>query len=190
MRLAQNLGNMLDIRKAYANVSRPAMMRSWNYIEVETSNSSETLGADALRAAFSGWAQAVYHDLAEHAHDSDSSDEAFPDAHRALALSPALPLALSPALTLNRVPDHANARCCCPCGCRRRPGRRLLCNLGDRGCGTPIGPGCCTHPEPLVGGEEGLCCRCAQVPQPNPPEIIKVEFRRDGESSDEAEEMA
>ena len=73
--VAQSLGNMLDIRKAYANVSRPAMLRSWNYIEVETSNSFETLGADALRAAFSGWAQAVYHDLAEHAHDSDSSDE-------------------------------------------------------------------------------------------------------------------
>ena len=171
MRLAQNLGNMLDIRKAYANVSRSAMLRSRNYIEVETSNSFETLGADALRAAFSGWAQAVCHDLAEHAHDSDSSDEAFLDAHCALALSPASTLALSPALTLNRLPDHANARCLCPCGCRRRPGRRLLCNLGDRGCGTPIGPGCCTHPEPPPGGEEGLCCRCAQVPQPNPQEI-------------------
>ena len=81
------------------------------------------------------------------------------------------PLALSPALTLNRLPDHANAGCCCPCGCRRRPGRRLLCNLGDRGCHTPIGPGCCTHPEPPVGGEEGLCCRCAQVPRPNPQGI-------------------
>ena len=170
MRLAQNPGNMLDIRKAYDTVSRSAMLRSWNYIEVETSNSFETLGADALRAAFTGWAQAVYHDLAEHAHDSDSSDEAFLDAHCALALSPASTLALSPALTLNRLPDHANARCCCPCGCRRRPGRRLLCNLGDRGCGTPIGPGCCTHPEPPVGGEEGLCCRCAQVPQSNPQE--------------------
>ena len=80
MRLAQSLGNMLDIRNAYASVSRPAMLRSWNYIEVETSNSFETLGADALRAAFSGWAQAVYCALACHAHDSDSSDEVFPDA--------------------------------------------------------------------------------------------------------------
>ena len=171
MCLAQNPGNMLDVRRAYATVSLSAVMRSWGYIEVETSNSFGTLGADALRAAFSRWAQAVCHDLAEHAHDSDSTDEAFPDAHCALALSRASPLALSPALTLNRLPDHANARCCCPCGCRRRPGRRLLCNLGDRGCHTPIGPGCCTHPEPPLGGEEGLCCRCAQVPQPNPQEI-------------------
>ena len=171
MCLAQNPGNMLDVRRAYANVSLSAMLRSWNYIEVETSNSFGTLGADALRAAFSRWAQAVCHDLAEHAHDSDSTDEAFPDAHCALALSRASTLALSPALTLNRLPDHANARCCCPCGCRRRPGRRLLCNLGDRGCLTPIGPGCCTHPRPPPGGEEGLCCRCARVPQPNPQEI-------------------
>ena len=170
MRVAQNLGNMLDIRKAYANVSRSAMLRAWNREEVEP-RLVTTTPPDALRAAFSGWARAVYHALAEHAHDSDSSDEAFLDAHCALALSPASTLALSPALTLNRLPDHANARCCCPCGCRRRPGRRLLCNLGDRGCGTPIGPGCCTHPEPPVGGEEGLCCRCAQVPQPNPQEI-------------------
>ena len=172
MRLAQNPGDMLDIRKRYAIVSRSAMLRSWNCIEVEP---SERLGTttppDALRAAFSGWAQAVYHDLAEHAHDSDSSDEVV------LALSPGFepcinaPLALSPASTLNTLPDHANARCLCPCGCRRRPGRRLLCNLGDRGCGTPVGPGCCTHPEPPVGGDAGLCCRCAQVPRPNPQEI-------------------
>ena len=90
MRLAQNLGNMLDIRKAYANVSRSAMLRGWNCEEVEPSERLvTTTPPDALRAAFTGWAQAVYHDLAEHAHDSDSSDEAFPDAHRALALSPA-----------------------------------------------------------------------------------------------------
>ena len=136
----------------------------------EVANSFQTLGADALRAAFSGWAQAVYCALACHAHDSDSDDEVFPDAQGSTTMGNS-PLALSPALTLNRLPDHANARCLCPCGCRRRPGRRLLCNLGDRGCGTPIGPGCCTHPEPPVGGEEGLCCRCAQVPQPNPQEI-------------------
>ena len=100
MRLAQIPGHMLDIRKAYANVSRSAMLRSWNYIEVETSNSFETLGADALRAAFSGWAQAVYHDLAEHAHDSVSSDEVFPDAQGSTTMgTPPSPLALSPALT-------------------------------------------------------------------------------------------
>ena len=78
---------MLDVRRAYATVSLSAVMRSWGYIEVETSNSFGTLGADALRAAFSRWAQAVCHDLAEHAHDSDSTDEAFLDAHCALALS-------------------------------------------------------------------------------------------------------
>ena len=81
MRLAQNLGNMLDIRKAYANVSRSAMLRAWNRQEVEPSERLvTTTPPDALRAAFSGWARAVYHDLAEHAHDSDSSDEVFPDA--------------------------------------------------------------------------------------------------------------
>ena len=170
MRLAQNPGHMLDIRRAFANVSTSALLRSWNYIEVETSNSFETLSAHALRAAFSGWAQAVYCALACHAHDSDSDDEVFPDAQGSTTMGNS-PLDLSPALTLNRLPDHANATCLCPCGCRRRPGRRLLCNLDGRGCRTPIGPGCCTHPEPPVGGEEGLCCRCAQVPQPNPQEI-------------------
>ena len=80
MRLAQNPGNMLDIRRAFANVSTSALLKNSNYIEVGTSNSFETLRAHALRAAFSGWAQAVYHALAEHAHDSDNSDEVFPDA--------------------------------------------------------------------------------------------------------------
>ena len=129
---------MSDIRKAYANVSYSAMLRSWNYIECETSNPFETLGADALRAAFSGWAQAVHHDLGAHAQDSDSSADVF------LALSPALtmgnsPRAFSPANALNSRPGHTNsrARCFCRCGCRRRPSRRLFCNLGDRGCHTP-----------------------------------------------------
>ena len=146
---------MSDIRKAYANVSYSAMLRSWNYIECETSNPFETLGADALRAAFSGWAQAVYHDLAAHAQDSDSSADVF------LALSPALtmdnsPMAFSPANALNSRPGHTNsrARCFCRCGCRRHPSRRLFCNLDGRGCHTPIGRGCCTHPEPLPGGFE------------------------------------
>ena len=148
MRLAQNLGSMLDIRRAYAVVSRSAMLRAWNREEVEP-RLVTTTPPDALRAAFSGWARAVYHALAEHAHDSDSSDEAFLDAHCALALSPASTLALSPALTLNRLPDLANARCCCPCGCRRRPGRRLLCNLGDRGCVPPSDLDVVLIPNPL-----------------------------------------
>ena len=55
MRLAQNLGNMLDIGKAYANVSRSALLRGWNCEEVEPSERLvTTTPPDALRAAFSG----------------------------------------------------------------------------------------------------------------------------------------
>ena len=162
---------MSDPWWAFADVSDSDQSSFERYcLEVATSNSFDTLRAHALRAAFSGWAQAVYCALACHAHDSDSGDEVFPDAQGSTTMGNS-PLALSPALTLNRLPDHPNATCLCACGCRRRPGRRPLCNLGDRGCRTPIGPGCCTHPEPPVGGEEGLCCRCAQVPQPNPQDI-------------------
>ena len=94
-----------------------------NPIEIGTSNSFETLRAHALRTAFCEWALAVDHvnALACDAHDSDSSDEVFPDAQGSTTMGNP-PLALSPALTLNRLPDHANARCLCPCGCRRRPG--------------------------------------------------------------------
>ena len=79
MRFAQNPGNMLDIRRAFANVTTSALLKNSNYIEFGTSNSFETLRAHALRAAFSGWALAACHALAGHAHDSDSSN-AGPDA--------------------------------------------------------------------------------------------------------------
>ena len=72
MCLAQTPGNMLDIGRAFANVSTSALLKNWNCIDVGTSNSFETLRAHALRAAFSGWALAAYHALAGHAHDSDS----------------------------------------------------------------------------------------------------------------------
>ena len=68
---------MLDMRDAYANVNCSAVLRSWDYIGCETSNSFEIRGADALRAAFTGWASEVYHDLAAHAQDSDSSADVF-----------------------------------------------------------------------------------------------------------------
>ena len=81
MRLVQNLGNMLDIGRAFANVSTPAWLEYWNRIEVGTSNSFEALRAHALRTAFPEWALAVDHvnALACDAHDSDSSN-AGPDA--------------------------------------------------------------------------------------------------------------
>ena len=40
------------------------------------------------------------------------------------------------------------AKCQCPCGCRRIPGRRIACEW----CNTLVGPGCCY--------KEGYCCRC------------------------------
>ena len=81
MRLAQNPGNMLDIRRAFANVSTSALLKNSNCIEVGTSNSFEALRAHALRTAFPEWALAVDHvnALACDAHDSDSSN-AGPDA--------------------------------------------------------------------------------------------------------------
>ena len=61
MRFVQNPGNVLDIGRAFANVSTSALLKNWNRIEVGTSNSFETLRAHALRTAFSEWALAVGH---------------------------------------------------------------------------------------------------------------------------------
>ena len=76
MRLVQNPGNMLDIGRAFANVSTSALLKNWNRIEVGTSNSFETLRAHALRTAFSEWALAAghVHAFACDAHGGHSSN--------------------------------------------------------------------------------------------------------------------
>ena len=104
MRLVENPGNMLDIRRAFAHVSTSALLENWNRIEVGTSNSFETLRAHALRTAFSEWALAVghVHGLVCDAHDSDSSN-AGPGAQESIGKEN-IPLALSLPLTLNTVP--------------------------------------------------------------------------------------
>ena len=108
MRWAQNPGNMLNIGRAFANVSTSALLKNWNRIEVGTSNSFETLRAHALRTSFSEWALAVghVHSLVCDAHDNDSSN-AGPGAQESSGKQN-IPLALSLPLTLNTGPAERN----------------------------------------------------------------------------------
>ena len=168
MRLAQNPGNMLDIRRAFANVPTSALLKNWNRIEIGTSNSFETLRAHALRTAFCEWALAVDHvnALACDAHDSDSSN-AGPDAQESVGKDN-FPLALSLPLTLNTWPAEGRsdegptkldeppedrAKCQCWCGCRRQPGQG--CRRHCPNCSSLVGPGCCWTTD-----EIGLCHEC------------------------------
>ena len=55
-------------------------------------------------------------------------------------------------------------RCMCLCGCRKRPGRRLECEV----CGHRFGPGCCMTQD--LDGYLGRCHVCSPPPPgPTPP---------------------
>ena len=65
---------------------------------------------------------------------------------------------LAPAASL---PSSGRPRCACRCGCKKQPGRRIVC----RRCGARIGPGCCATNH-TTGAIDGICHLCTEQRAP------------------------